>query len=90
MAIYTIGRVCEKIRGRDNSKKCVIVDVIDKNYVLVTGPEKLTGVRRRKVNITHLQPLSYVLDIKKASTDDIVEPLMAGILNEETKGTMGQ
>jgi large subunit ribosomal protein L14e len=80
MSIYTVGRVCEKIRGRDSEKKCVIVDVIDKNYVLVTGPVKLTGVRRRKVNIRHLQPLSYVLNIKKGAEDKTVEPMMAEIL----------
>ncbi|MHA1712497.1 MAG: 50S ribosomal protein L14e [Candidatus Ranarchaeia archaeon] len=83
MAIYTIGRVCEKTRGRDAPNMCVIVDVIDKNYVLVTGPKKLTGVRRRKVNVSHLTPLPHVLEIKKGADDKTIEPLMQTILKTD-------
>ncbi|MEE0489981.1 KOW motif-containing protein, partial [Methanosphaera stadtmanae] len=33
------GRVCVKIAGRETGKKCVIVDVIDENFVEIVGNE---------------------------------------------------
>ena len=33
-----IGRVCEKTQGREKGNRCVIVDVIDRNFVMVIGP----------------------------------------------------
>ena len=69
--MYDIGRLCVKIAGRDAGKKCVIVDVIDQNYVLVDGQ-----TRRKKCNIAHLEPLDKVIKIKKnASNKDIVSAL---------------
>lgn len=65
-----IGRVCLKIRGREAGKRCVIIDVIDRNYVLVTG---LQGeVRRRRVNMSHLQPLDEKLEIEREASDEEV------------------
>jgi large subunit ribosomal protein L14e len=72
MAPITIGRLAVKLKGRDAGRKCVIVNIIDKNYVLVTGPKNLTGVRRRKVNIDHLLLLPQQLKINKAASDDEV------------------
>ena len=66
-----IGRVCMKIAGRDAGGRCVIVDILDKNYVLVDGE-----VRRKKVNITHLEPLDAVVKIRKgASHEDVMAAL---------------
>lgn len=66
MAI-NIGRLCVKIAGRDAGKKCVVVDLLDKNFVLVDGQ-----TRRKKCNILHLEPLAQTLDIKKgASHEDV-------------------
>jgi len=67
-----IGRVCVKTRGREAGYKCVIVDIIDENFVLVTGPKSLTGVKRRRVNIKHIEPLDIVLDIKRGASDEEV------------------
>ncbi|MCB9362329.1 50S ribosomal protein L14e [Candidatus Woesearchaeota archaeon] len=53
-----VGRVCVKIAGRDARKKCVVVEVLDKNYVTVDGQ-----TRRRKVNMSHLEPLDKTLGI---------------------------
>lgn len=64
-----IGRVCIKISGRETGRKCVIVDKIDDNYVLVSG----IGVRRRRCNIRHLEPLEEVVKIKKGAPDKEVE-----------------
>jgi large subunit ribosomal protein L14e len=57
-----IGRLCVKIAGRDSKKTCVIVDILENNYVLVDGE-----TRRKKCNIKHLEPLNKKLNIKKGS-----------------------
>jgi large subunit ribosomal protein L14e len=67
-----VGRVCVKLNGREAGRKCVIVDVIDKNFVLVTGPKKITGVKRRRTNVKHLEPTTESIDIKKGGSDDEV------------------
>ena len=64
-----IGSLCVKTAGRDAGKKCVVVDILEKNFVLVDGE-----ARRRKCNILHLEPLGQKLGIKaKASHDEIVK-----------------
>jgi|TARA_B100002003_G_C14033227_1_gene498023 large subunit ribosomal protein L14e len=66
--MFEVGRLCVKIAGRDASKKCVIVDVLENNHVLIDGE-----TRRRKCNIVHLEPLDETIEIsKKASHDSIV------------------
>ena len=73
-----VGRVCRKIAGREAGKICVIVKKIPKDkgksgsFVLVTGPKQLTGVRRKRCNIAHLEPLEFVLDIKEDASDEEV------------------
>ncbi len=72
MPAIEVGRICVKICGREAGKKCVIVDVIDKSFVLVTGPKSVTGVKRRRANINHLEPLAEKIDIKKGASDEEV------------------
>jgi len=72
MAAIEVGRICIKTAGRELGGKCVIVDVIDNNYVLVTGPESLSGVRRRRTNVRHIEPTRDKVDLKKGATDDEV------------------
>jgi len=72
MSAIEVGRVCVKLTGREAGSRCVIVDIIDKNYVLVTGPEDLTGVRRRRVNMSHLKPLDEKLELERNATDEEV------------------
>ncbi|MBS7655354.1 50S ribosomal protein L14e [Candidatus Bathyarchaeota archaeon] len=72
MTAMEIGRICVKTSGREKGKKCVIIDVIDKNFVLVTGPKSLTGVKRRRVNIKHLKPTEEKIKIKKGASDEAV------------------
>ncbi len=71
-----VGRVCIKLAGREAGSRCVIVDVIDRNYVLVTGPKELTGVRRRRVNMNHLRPLDEKIDIPRNASDEEVMDLL--------------
>jgi len=72
LALISVGRICVKTRGRDAGRRCVIVSIIDDKFVLVTGPKKLTGVRRRKVNIKHLKPLPKRIRLPKDADDDTV------------------
>jgi large subunit ribosomal protein L14e len=66
MTAMDVGRVCVKLTGREEGKRCVIVDILDRNFVVVLGPE----VRRRRVNMNHLAPLEDVLEINRNSTDE--------------------
>ncbi len=82
MAMYDTGRICLKMAGRDAGRKCVIVDVLDANTVLIDGE-----TRRRKCNVRHLEPLNETVDLKKgASTKDVAVALKKlGIAVTETK-----
>jgi large subunit ribosomal protein L14e len=73
--------------GRETGKRCVIVDVMDKSFVLVTGPKKVTGVKRRRANINHLDPLQEKIDVKRGASDDEVTQTLesAGKLEEMKK-----
>ncbi len=73
---FEIGRLCVKTQGRDAGKRCVVVDLMDKNFVLVTGPKQVTGVRRRRVNVNHLQPLEDKIAIEKGATDEQIAALL--------------
>ena len=46
--------------------------MIDKNFALVTGPPKLTEVKRRRVNIQHIEATPERVEIKKGATDEEV------------------
>lgn len=72
MSAYEVGRICIKTTGRDAGGRCVIVDIIDRNFVLVTGPQSVTGVRRRRVNLNHLKPLDERVEIGKGASDEAV------------------
>ncbi len=86
--VFDIGRICVKVAGREAGRKCVIVDIIDENYVLVTGPKNLTGVKRRRANIKHLEPLPYKINIQRGTDDEGVLKALeeAGLLEEMRKG----
>jgi len=83
MPAIEVGRICVKTRGREAGKRCVIVDIIDKNFVLVTGPRSLTGVRRRRANISHLNPTEEKINIRRGASDE--EILQALGLADEGK-----
>ncbi len=72
-----IGRVCIKTRGREKNKKCIIVDIVDDNFVIITGPKDLTGVRRRRVNIKHLSITEQKIDISRGASDDEIRKALA-------------
>ena len=76
MSSIDIGSLCIKTSGREKGKRCVIVDLMDKNFVLVTGPQKITGVKRRRVNLKHLSPTEETIEVKKGATDKEIEQIL--------------
>lgn len=72
--VMKVGRVCTKLTGREAGEVCVIIDVMDKTYVVVAGP----NVRRRRCNIKHLEPHKTIVKIEKgASNEEIKEALQS-------------
>ncbi len=73
MSLYELGRVCVKTVGREAGSHCVVVEVKDESYVVVTGPKNLSGVRRRSCNKRHLEPLETVIPIAADADDEAVK-----------------
>jgi large subunit ribosomal protein L14e len=73
MGLYETGRVCVKTMGREAGSLCVVIELKDESYVVVTGPKHLSGVRRRSCNTRHLEPLETVLPIAADANDEAVE-----------------
>jgi large subunit ribosomal protein L14e len=73
MSLYETGRVCVKTMGREAGSYCVVLDKKDDSYVVVTGPRKLSGVKRRSCNIRHLEPLEIMLTIAADADDEAIE-----------------
>jgi len=81
-----VGRICIKLAGREAGRKCIIVDVMDKNFVLITGPKNATGVKRRRANANHVEPLKDKIKIKRGAPDEeVTEALKASGKLEEMK-----
>ncbi len=86
MPAVEVGRICVKTAGRETGRKCVIVDLIDKNFVLTTGPIKVTGIKRRRVNISHIEPIKDIIKIDRgASDEEVAKALDAAGITEEMK-----
>lgn len=76
-----IGRIVVKIAGRDAGKKGAVIDIIDKTYVLVDGQ-----IRRKRCNVTHLEPMSEKISIEKnASHEAVVSELKKAGINVAEK-----
>ena len=84
MPAVEVGRICVKLAGRETGRKCVIIDVMDKSFVLITGPQKTTGVKRKRVNINHVRPLQDKIDIARGASDEEITAVLknAGKLEE--------
>jgi large subunit ribosomal protein L14e len=68
MAAIEPGRVIVKTAGREALLKAVIVDLIDQNFVLISGAG-VSPIKRRRCNIKHLRPLDLIVDIKRGAQD---------------------
>jgi len=73
MIAIEVGRICVKTCGREAGSKCIIVDLVDNNFVVVTGPKEVNGVKRRRANVKHIEITNDKLNIKKGSNDDEVK-----------------
>lgn len=72
MPVVEVGRICVKLTGREAGRKAVIVDIVDDNFVVITGPKDLTGVKRRRSNVKHLEILDKKVEIPKGASDEEV------------------
>ena len=72
MSLYETGRVCVKTMGREAGSLCVVIEVKDESFVVVTGPKNLSGVKRRSCNTRHLEPLETVISIAADADDESV------------------
>jgi large subunit ribosomal protein L14e len=70
MVSLPTGRVCMKIAGRESGKYCVVLKKENEAFALVTGPKILTGVKKRRCNVEHLEPLPHTLEINENSSDE--------------------
>ena len=74
MVSLNVGTVCMKVAGRESGSVCTVIKPVDKTFVMVTGPKLVTGIKRRRCNIEHLEPTEIKLDIKEdASDEEIIE-----------------
>ena len=81
--MISVGDLCVKTAGRDANKLCVVIDIINKTYVLVDG-----NTRRKKCNVKHLEPLGKNLKIKaKVRTEEILKAFNQEKLKIEKKET---
>ncbi len=86
MPAIEVGRICIKLVGREAGRKCIVVDIMDKNFVLITGPKNVTGVKRRRANANHVEPLKDKIEIKRGAPDEeVTEALKASDKLEEMK-----
>ena len=78
MKVFEPGRVCVKLAGREAGKYCVVLEVLDDNFVIVQGPK----VRKRKCNIAHLQTLPEKIELKEGADVNklILEKFGEGII----------
>ncbi len=69
MAAIEVGRVVVKTAGREALQKGVIVDLVDNNFVLISGGG-VSPVKRRRCNVKHLRPLDSIIKIKRGAKDE--------------------
>jgi large subunit ribosomal protein L14e len=84
MPAVEVGRLCVKTAGRENGKKCVVVDVMDKSFAMITGPKAVTGVKRKRVNLSHIMPLQDRIELARGASDEEVSSALtaAGKMDE--------
>lgn len=61
------GRVCLKTAGREAGKYCVVLEQPREGFVTIAGPKAITGVKRRKCSIFHIEPTENMLDVGGAT-----------------------
>ncbi|WP_297497119.1 50S ribosomal protein L14e [Thermococcus sp.] len=77
MPAVDVGRIAVVIAGRRAGQKVVVADIIDRNFVLVTGAG-LNKVKRRRMNIKHLEPLPEKVNIARGASDEEIRQALEG------------
>jgi len=72
MAAIEVGRVIVKTVGREAMMKAVVVDLVDQNFVLISGGG-VSPIKRRRCNIKHLRPLPNMVSIKRGAKDEAIQ-----------------
>jgi large subunit ribosomal protein L14e len=67
------GRIVLKIAGREAGKYAVIVENSNDGFILITGPKSITGIKRRKCNVDHVEPTENILEIGAKADDASIE-----------------
>lgn len=75
MPAIEVGRICVKIAGREAGEKCVIVEIIDDNYVEVVG----STIKNRKCNLKHLEPVDQKIEVKSDDVEAVKKELEAAL-----------
>lgn len=88
MPAIEIGRICVKLSGREAGRKCVIIDLTDKSFVMITGPKSVTGIKRRRVNINHIEPLQDKIEVARGVSDEEVSEALKASGKLETMAQM--
>jgi len=70
--MFTKGRICLKTAGRDASKYCAIIEVLENGYVTIDGE-----TRKRKCNVNHLEPTKKTIDVKGSEASNDIVKLIA-------------
>ena len=70
MPAIEVGKICVKTAGREAGKKCIVIEIVDNNFALITGPKAISGIKRRRANINHLEPTKDKIQIKRGATDE--------------------
>lgn len=73
MAAIAVGSVCMKNRGRDAGRRCVVVNLVDANYVEILSAGRK---KRRRSNVRHLEPLGTRIELK--TNDEETRKLLEG------------
>ncbi|MEM5814536.1 MAG: hypothetical protein QXD77_01855 [Candidatus Aenigmatarchaeota archaeon] len=71
------GRVCLKIAGREAGKYCVVLEQPKEGFVTIAGPKTVTGVKRRKCSVFHIEPTENMIEVG-GSTDSELESAWKG------------
>lgn len=64
--------MCLKLAGREGGSYCVVLET-KSPFVLITGPKSITGIKRRRCNIAHLEPTEHKLELAAGAADSAVE-----------------
>ena len=70
MSAISIGRIVTKTMGREAGKRAVVTQLIDNKFVEISNPLEGNKVKRRRVNISHIEPTPLTVEISKDNNSD--------------------